>query len=165
MRIASGSELSVDQVWNATIERLKPIVEGPEPVAVTEREFEQFEELQKQNAEAFSSAARAAIEVDELIAEKDAVAALKKCDKCGHELSAAAKKKAEITSDDVLTEIESLSHHPSTHNLAAIGSAMKRAWKMGVIGYTDRVKRSERLEKHGNRQNVWKSFYFQERNE
>ena len=68
---------------------------------------------------------------------------------------AAAKKKPEITSDDVLAEIEALDQAPGTHNLAAIGPAMKRAAKMGVLAYTDRVKRSERPEKHGNRQNVW----------
>jgi hypothetical protein len=73
---------------------------------------------------------------------------------------AAAKKKPEITSDDVLAEIEALPQAPSTHNLAAIGPAMKRAAEMGILAYTDRVKRSERPEKHGNRQNVWVSKYF-----
>jgi hypothetical protein len=69
----------------------------------------------------------------------------------------AAMKKSEITSDDVLAEIEALPNPPSTHNLAAIGPAMKRAAAMGILEYTDRVKRSERPDKHGNRQNVWKS--------
>jgi hypothetical protein len=73
---------------------------------------------------------------------------------------AAARKKSEITSDDVLAEIEALPDPPDTHNLAAIGPAMKRAQVMGVISYTDRVKRSERPEKHGNRQNVWLSNYW-----
>lgn len=73
---------------------------------------------------------------------------------------AAATKKPEITSDDVLAEIEALPDPPDTHNLAAIGPAMKRAQMMGVISYTDRVKRSERPEKHGNRQNVWLSNYW-----
>ena len=73
---------------------------------------------------------------------------------------AAARKKAEITSDDVLAELELLPDRPGTHNLAAIGPAMKRAAEMGVLAYTDRVKRSERKEKHGNRQNIWLSRYY-----
>ena len=74
---------------------------------------------------------------------------------------AAARKKPEITSDDVLAEIEALPDPPSTHNLAAIGPAMRRAQQMGIISYTDRVKRSERPTKHGNRQNLWLSNYYQ----
>ncbi len=73
---------------------------------------------------------------------------------------AAAKKKSEITSDDVLAEIEALPQAPETHNLAAIGPAMIRAAKMGILRGTDRVKRSERPEKHGNRQNIWESRVF-----
>lgn len=73
---------------------------------------------------------------------------------------AAARKKSEITSDDVLTEIEALPNPPDTHNLAAIGPAMMRAKQMGVISSTDRVVRSKRPGKHGNRQNVWASNYF-----
>lgn len=73
---------------------------------------------------------------------------------------AAARKKPEIVSDDVLAEVESLGHAPSTHNLSAIGAAMHRAYKMGVLSGTDRVKRSERVKKHGNRQNVWISNYY-----
>lgn len=73
---------------------------------------------------------------------------------------AAAKKKTEVVSDDVLTEIESLPNPPKTHNLAAIGAAMSRACSMGILQGTDRVKRSERPEKHGNRQNVWISKYY-----
>jgi hypothetical protein len=73
---------------------------------------------------------------------------------------AAARKKPEITSDDVLAELEILPNPPSTFNLAAIGPAMKRAQAMGLLEYTQRVKRSERPEKHGNRQNIWKSKVF-----
>jgi len=73
---------------------------------------------------------------------------------------AAARKKPQITSDDVLTEIESLPNPPSTHNLAAIGPAMVRARNMGILEHTNTVKRSERPDKHGNRQNVWRSKVF-----
>lgn len=73
---------------------------------------------------------------------------------------AAAKKKPEITSDDVLAEMEALPNPPSTHNLGAIGSAMRRACDMGILRGTNRTKRSERPEKHGNRQNVWESLYW-----
>jgi hypothetical protein len=74
---------------------------------------------------------------------------------------AAARKKKEITSDDVLAEIEALPNPPDTHNLAAIGPAMQRASKMGILKHTDRVKRSERPEKHGNRQNIWESKFYE----
>jgi hypothetical protein len=37
---------------------------------------------------------------------------------------------------------------------------MKRAAEMGVLTYTDRVRRSNRLKKHGNRHNVWISNYY-----
>lgn len=73
---------------------------------------------------------------------------------------AAAKKKPEITSDDVLAELEALPNAPETHNLSAIGAAMHRACVMGILQGTDRVKRSDRPEKHGNRQNIWISNYF-----
>jgi hypothetical protein len=70
---------------------------------------------------------------------------------------AAAKKKPEITSDDVLAEFEALPHPPGTHNLAAIGPAMKRAATMGVLKGTDRTVRSTRPEKNGNLHVVWES--------
>ncbi len=73
---------------------------------------------------------------------------------------AAAKKKAEITSDDVLTEIEALPNPPETHNLSAIGPAMKRACEMGILTHTDRVNRSERPDKKGNFHRVWLSNYY-----
>ena len=73
---------------------------------------------------------------------------------------AAARKKAEITSDDVLAEIEALPNPPSTHSLDAIGPAMVRASKMGVIKATDRMVRSRRPEKHSNLQRIWASKYF-----
>jgi len=73
---------------------------------------------------------------------------------------AAARKKPEIVSDDVLAELEALPNPPGTHNLAAIGGAMLRACKMGILCGTDRTKRSERPEKHSNRQNVYISKYY-----
>jgi len=73
---------------------------------------------------------------------------------------AAAMKKPEITSDDVLAEIEALPRHPSTHNLAAIGPAMIRAAKMQIIRGTDRTVRSKRPEKNGNFHRIWESKVF-----
>ena len=73
---------------------------------------------------------------------------------------AAARRQREITSDDVLTEIESLPNPPETHNLAAIGPAMIRAAANGILTRTDRVRRSQRPEKHGNRQNIWISAVY-----
>lgn len=73
---------------------------------------------------------------------------------------AAARKKEFITSDDVLTELEALPDPPETYNQSAIGPAMQRAQKMGLLEYTNEVRRSERPTKHGNRQNLWKSKVF-----
>src|ERR1035437_7388463 len=73
---------------------------------------------------------------------------------------AAARKKPEITSDDVLAEIEVLPGAPSTHNLSAIGPAMKRAWKMGILRPTDRTVRSRLPHKNGNLHTLWTSNYF-----
>ncbi len=73
---------------------------------------------------------------------------------------AAARKKAEITSDDVLAELEVLPGAPSTHNLAAIGPAMKRAAQMGILARTDRCVRSRIGHKNGNLHAVWVSRYF-----
>jgi hypothetical protein len=73
---------------------------------------------------------------------------------------AAARKQAEITSDDVLTEIEALPNAPTTHNLSAIGPAMKRAQQAGIIRGTGRYLRSKREVKNGNLHQVWESKYF-----
>jgi hypothetical protein len=79
---------------------------------------------------------------------------------------AAARKKPEITSDDVLTELELMAEHadvPSTHNLSAIGPAMKRAGKMGVITPTERTMRSALPHKNGNLHVIWTSNYYEGR--
>lgn len=73
---------------------------------------------------------------------------------------AAAKRLPEITSDDVLEEYEKLKYQPGTHNLSAIGPAMKRAFRMGALSPTDRLTRSKRIEKNGNRHVIWKSNLF-----
>lgn len=73
---------------------------------------------------------------------------------------AAAKKKPQITSDDVLAELEALPRAPSTHNLAAIGPAMIRAAKSGILRGTERTVRSQRPEKNGNLHRVWESKVF-----
>lgn len=73
---------------------------------------------------------------------------------------AAARRLFELTSDDVLEEFEKLNRPPGTHNLSAIGPAMRRAWKMGILKPTSRTVRSKRLEKNGNLHVVWISNYF-----
>jgi hypothetical protein len=73
---------------------------------------------------------------------------------------AAALKKSEITSDDVLAEIETLPNAPTTHSLAAIGPAMKRAAKMGVISPTNRFCRSRIKHKNGNAHVILRSNHF-----
>ncbi len=72
---------------------------------------------------------------------------------------AAARRLPELTVDDVLDEIAKIPNAPSTHNLAALGPAMKRAHRDRIITATDRVQRSRRPTKHGNRHNVWRSNY------
>ena len=73
---------------------------------------------------------------------------------------AASRKQPQITSDDVLAEIEALPQPPSTHNLAAIGPAMKRAAQMGILRRTGRLTRSKRPEKNGNLHAVWECVQF-----
>lgn len=70
---------------------------------------------------------------------------------------AAARKFPELTSDDVLPELAALPEPPDTHNMAAIGPAMQRAWKMGILERTDKVVRSKVIGKNGNRHNIWVS--------
>lgn len=92
--------------------------------------------------------------------------AMQKCDDSASEkwkhmwdaiVVAVARRLPELTSDDVLAEYETLKHPPGTHNLAAIGPAMNRAAKLGVIRGTDRTVRSKRPEKNGNLHRIWKS--------
>lgn len=73
----------------------------------------------------------------------------------------AAQKYRELTSDEVLEEIEQMPMAPSTHNLAAIGPAMKRASDMGILIRTDRLQRSKRPEKHGNLTRIWASKVYE----
>lgn len=70
---------------------------------------------------------------------------------------AAARKKSTLTSDDVLTELESLPNPPKTHNLSAIGPAMKRAFEMGILEPTEGFVRSDRPKKKGNLHRLWRS--------
>lgn len=70
---------------------------------------------------------------------------------------AAARRLPELTSDDVLAEYETLKYQPGTHNLSAIGPAMKRAWKMGILNPTEKTVRSKVLHKNGNLHVVWQS--------
>ncbi len=77
-------------------------------------------------------------------------------------LVAVARKLPELTSDDVLAEFESLKIQPNTHTEKAIGPAMLRGKHMGILTATDRVVRSERPAKHGNRHQVWTSNYWRQ---
>lgn len=81
---------------------------------------------------------------------------------------AAARRLPELTVDDVLDELDAINavrkiankKQIETHNLDALGPAMSRARKDGVISPTDRVRRSLRPEKHGNRHNIWSSNFY-----
>jgi hypothetical protein len=72
---------------------------------------------------------------------------------------AAARRLQEITVDDVLDEYEKIPNRPVTHNFSALGPAMIRAERDRVLVRTDRVKRSRRPGKHGNRHTIWQSLY------
>jgi hypothetical protein len=74
---------------------------------------------------------------------------------------AAARRLPELTSDDVLEEFEKLKEPPTTHTLSAIGPAMKRAWKMGILRPTEKIVRSQREEKRGNYHRTWVSNYYE----
>jgi hypothetical protein len=70
-----------------------------------------------------------------------------------------ARRMPEFTVDDVLDEMEKIPNCPSTHSLAALGPAMRRAHADKIISPTNRVQRSRRALKHGNRHNCWISNY------
>ena len=77
---------------------------------------------------------------------------------------AVARKKPELTVDDVISEMETIPGAPTTHALDALGPMMRQAARDGVLKATDRVVRSWRPRKHGNRRNIWVSKYFDGRN-
>jgi len=79
-------------------------------------------------------------------------------DKCVVET---ARKKQELTSDDVLDEYETIPDRPVTHNLAAIGPAMLRAKNDGILTSTNRTIRSSKQIKHGIRHTIWHSNIYQ----
>lgn len=78
---------------------------------------------------------------------------------------AAARKKPEITSDDVLQELEAINLVRKenglplyeTHTMSAIGPAMNRAASMGIVAATERLVRSTVGKKNGNLHRVWSS--------
>lgn len=82
---------------------------------------------------------------------------------------AAARKKATVTVDDVLDELEAINDRRfarrlpliETHNTAAIGPAMLRAESYGILEHTEGFIRSRRKAKHGNVHRVWKSNYYE----
>ena len=76
---------------------------------------------------------------------------------------AAARKQATLTSDEVLDEMDTLPKPPGTHNLSAIGAAMVRAGKMGILSSTPELRRSTRKGKNGNLHRVWASKVFTEK--
>lgn len=78
---------------------------------------------------------------------------------------AVARRKHELSVDDVLDELADVNEARAiagkplveTHHLCAIGPAMKRANKDGVLAPTDRVIRSKKEQKNGNYHKVWAS--------
>lgn len=75
---------------------------------------------------------------------------------------AVARKQQELTVDDVIVELGEIPHCPKNHSLDALGPAMMRAAKMGVITGTGRRERSKRPEKNGNLHSIWRSNHSQE---
>lgn len=80
----------------------------------------------------------------------------------------AAMKHPELTVDDVLDELEVINEERkkrelplvTTHHMCAIGPAMTRACRGGLITPTNQTKRSEKIKKHGNRHVIWLSNHF-----
>jgi hypothetical protein len=75
---------------------------------------------------------------------------------------AVARRMKEFTVDDVLDEMEKIPHCPETHALHALGPAMSRARHDKIVTPTNRLVRSSRPVKHGNRRSVWISNYYAE---
>lgn len=73
---------------------------------------------------------------------------------------AVARRMPELTVDDVLDEMERIPNCPTNHSLDALGPAMCRASRDKIIVSTNKVVRSTRPHKHGNRRNVWRSLHF-----
>lgn len=70
-------------------------------------------------------------------------------------------KKAKADADaSFKEEMGGIKNCPTTHALDALGPAMCRAARMGVLKSTNRVIRSKRPEAHGNRHTVWTSNYY-----
>lgn len=76
-------------------------------------------------------------------------------------IQAVATEKQEFTVDDVLARLEALPSPPDTHNLAALGPRMREVSKtLKYMTATERVVRSQRIEKRGNFHRVWRSNLF-----
>lgn len=80
---------------------------------------------------------------------------------------AVARRQKELSVDDVIWELERVNFERiaaklpivDTHHLCAIGPAMKRAFKDGVLSPTGRVTRSKIPGKNGNLHAVWRSNF------
>jgi hypothetical protein len=80
---------------------------------------------------------------------------------------AVARRRSQLSVDDVLDELDRVNAERkaagqpiiATHDLAALGPAMKRAMRDKFVSPTNAVIRSKRAEKHGNRHSLWKSNF------
>jgi hypothetical protein len=90
---------------------------------------------------------------------------LKVLDGC---ILAVARKLPELSVDNVLDELEEVNKAREsagkpiveTHHLCAIGPAMRRAQKDGIIVGTGRVVRSKKAHKNGNIHSLWASNFY-----
>jgi hypothetical protein len=81
---------------------------------------------------------------------------------------AVARKMPELSVDNVLDELDEVNKAREaagkpivdTHHLCAIGPAMKRAQKEGIIAGTGRVIRSKKAGKNGNLHAIWVSNFY-----
>lgn len=91
-------------------------------------------------------------------ADKHAKEVWKKCfDDC---LAVVAKRQAQLTSDDVLAEMQKIPNPPTTHTLSAIGPRMLHAARIGVLLNTNHNLRSQIPVKHGIRHTIWESAIY-----
>jgi hypothetical protein len=72
----------------------------------------------------------------------------------------AARRKQELTSDDVWVGLEAAGIQ-SLERPNIMGAALRSAASQGLISATDRVRKSCRVSRHRSNVQVWKSLVFQ----
>lgn len=81
-------------------------------------------------------------------------------------LSAVAREKPELTTDDIWAKLEEWGEAgktiPQTPTNSAIGPVVVRAKKQGLLAFAGRMEPSKRTERHMNHLRVWRSLTYAE---